>query len=94
MMPRASKSAPTKPTVATMVPASFGTPNWERIIEVGNGERTESTYKGALISLRRLSDGRFLIEVYNADPGVVVRFSDVERRIKATEHKEVANAQA
>lgn len=49
----------------------------ERIIEISNGARSVEEYKGALISLRNLQDGTFRIEVYRADPGVLVVMAPV-----------------
>lgn len=61
-----------KPTVSLRNTANTYAGPDERIIEIGNGVHTDPGHKGALISLRNLPDGTFRIEVYRADPGILL----------------------
>ena len=61
-----------KPAVSLRNTANTYTSPDERIIEISNGVRTDPGHKGALISLRNLPDGTFRVEVYRADPGILV----------------------
>lgn len=56
-----------KPSVKTRCPANQYTGPSERIVEFSAGAL------GGLISFRALGDGTLRVEVYCADPGVIVR---------------------
>ena len=60
-----------KPRVKTKCVANNYAASDERSVEFSNGSRTGLL--GGLIALRNCSDGKLLLNVYETDPGVMVK---------------------
>ena len=70
-----------KPRVKTKCVANSYAASDERIVEFSNGSRTG--LRGGLIALRNCPDGKLLLNVYETDPGVIVK-TDADAAVLTT----------